>query len=392
MSQSIRVVHVVTRLNIGGVAIHVANLASGLSRCAFETVIVAGALGEGEGDMSDLPQLRSIKTVALPELGRQIKWTDDIIAFRRLLQILRKYRPHIVHTHTAKAGTLGRLAAYLCGVPAVFHTYHGHVFHGYFSANQTKLVLWVERLLARLTHQLIAISPAQLHELSEMYRIAPATKFTTIPLGVDLSELLSLPSPNAISPKRTSYRIGIVGRLVPIKNHTLFLEMAQRLLVRRKDVEFMIYGGGELESLLRARTIKLDIADHVRFCGWQRNLPQLYASLDLLVVTSKNEGTPMSVLEAMAAAKPVVATRVGGVPDLIRHGWNGMLAEPENADQLAQLVSDLLDDSRLAALLGKNGREFVKQQFTIQRMVDAVAPLYEEALRGSNDASARNIA
>ena len=387
MNQPIKVVFIVTRLNIGGVAIHVANLASGLRKFSFEVVIVAGTLSEGEGDMSDLPQLNSVEVISLPELGRQIKWTDDIIAFRRLWQILSEQRPHIVHTHTAKAGTLGRLAACLCGIPAVFHTYHGHVFHGYFSAPRTKLVLWVERLLARLTNRLIAISPEQLHELSEKYKIAPATKFCMIPLGVDLSGLLNLPANDATSSKRTSHRIGIVGRLVPIKNHALFLEMAQRLLARRKDVEFMIYGGGELETWLRTRVIKLGIADHIRFYGWQRDIQQLYSSLDLLVVTSKNEGTPMSVIEAMAAAKPVVATRVGGVPDLIRHGWNGMLAEPGDADQLAKLVIDLLDDSQLAKRLARNGREFVAQQFTIQCMIDTIVPLYEEALCG-----VRNIA
>ena len=387
MNQPIKVVFIVTRLNIGGVAIHVANLASGLRKFSFEVVIVAGTLSEGEGDMSDLPQLNSVEVISLPELGRQIKWTDDIIAFRRLWQILSEQRPHIVHTHTAKAGTLGRLAACLCGIPAVFHTYHGHVFHGYFSAPRTKLVLWVERLLARLTNRLIAISPEQLHELSEKYKIAPATKFCMIPLGVDLSGLLNLPANDATSSKRVSHRIGIVGRLVPIKNHALFLEMAQRLLARRKDVEFMIYGGGELETWLRTRVVKLGIADHIRFYGWQRDIQQLYSSLDLLVVTSKNEGTPMSVIEAMAAAKPVVATRVGGVPDLIRHGWNGMLAEPGDADQLAKLVIDLLDDSQLAKRLARNGREFVAQQFTIQCMIDTIVPLYEEALCG-----VRNIA
>jgi glycosyltransferase involved in cell wall biosynthesis len=328
-----RVVRIIARLNVGGPAIHAVLASSGMG-ADYPTLLVTGHCGPAEGDMAYLAAEHGVEPVVIPELGRAVSPFDDLRAFVKLVALLRRERPDIVHTHTAKAGTLGRLAAILCGVPVRVHTFHGHVFAGYFPPWQTQLFLAVERLLGRFTHRIVTLSDGLRRELVERYHIAPWDTVAVIPLGLDLQPMAACAARRGelrreLGVGKSARLVGIVGRLVPIKNHDLFLD-AFAALPRRgaRAVHGVVVGGGELEARLRQRVRALGLADRVHFLGWRRDLAPVYADLDVAVLTSRNEGTPVALIEAMAAGVPVVATAVGGAPDLLDHGEQGELVPP----------------------------------------------------------------
>lgn len=385
MAEPVKLVTIITRLNVGGPALMVIGLTRRLRQYGYLPLLVTGEVGPDEADMQYVAREYGVMTVHIPELGRRIKWNDDFIAFWKLTSVLRRTRPAIVHTHTAKAGTLGRLAAFFCRVPVIVHTYHGHVFHGYFSSWQTQLVISVERWLARLSDKIIAISQSQQREIAERYRIAPANKIATVPIGFDLEQYLSLDGSvgglrRELGLAGETPLVGIVGRLVPIKNHTLFLQSAAKICQRNSQVHFVIVGGGELEKELRGQAERLQISSRVHFLGWRQDLEEIYASLDVMVLCSINEGTPVVVIEAMAAGKPVVATSVGGLPDLIVDGQSGYLVPPGDAQGLAEGILPLLQDRDKALAFGQRGRESVRQRFTSARLAAEMDRLYRSLL------------
>ena len=343
-----RVVRVIARLNVGGPAIHAVLASSGIGT-DFPTLLVTGLPGPAEGDMAYLAAEHGVRPFVIPELGRELSPLDDLRALVKLIALLRREKPDIVHTHTAKAGTLGRIAAILCGVPVRVHTFHGHVFAGYFPPWQTRAFLAIERLLGRFTQRIVTLSDGLRRELVERYRIAPWDAVAVIPLGLDLAPIA------ACATRRGELRrelgvgpaarlVGIVGRLVPVKNHDLFLDACVRLQRRGKaDVHGVVVGGGELEASLRRRARALGLAERVHFLGWRRDLAPVYADLDVAVLTSRNEGTPVALIEAMAAGVPVVATAVGGAPDLLGHGAKGELVPPPfSPDDLAAAIARAL--------------------------------------------------
>jgi glycosyltransferase involved in cell wall biosynthesis len=365
-----KIVRIIARLNIGGPARNAVILSG-----ARETVLVCGEPGAGEGDMMYLAREKGIRPVVVPELGRELSFWDDWKAFWKIYKIIRKERPDIVHTHTAKAGALGRLAGILCGCKLV-HTFHGHVFRGYFGWVKSLVFLWAEKILALFTDRIITVSEALKKELVEEYRVAPQKKVQVIELGFELEELLDLPVKEA----GAVVNIGIVGRLVPIKNHRMLLKIASAVSRPRNDnkIKLIVIGDGELKKDLERYAEELGIKDKVEFRGWVKDLKEIYSELDIVTLTSLNEGTPVSIIEAMAAARPIVATDVGGVRDIIEDGKSGYLVVSGDEEKFAEKLLDLIKYPEKRKRFGQYGRGSVKDRFSKDRLIKDTEELYRE--------------
>lgn len=378
----IGVLRVIARLNVGGPAIHATLLTDRVNPARFVTTLVAGSEEAGEANYLELHG-RSMPVLILPDLGREIRPLSDVRTVWRLMQIIRRERPHIVHTHTAKAGALGRLAAILCGVPIVVHTYHGHVLRGYFSPAKTAVYRAIERLLALGTDRLLTVTDRVGQELQALGVGRPA-QYRTLPLGFDLSPLL------VAERRRGELRaelqvgdaplVGIVARLVPIKAHEVFLAMAVRVRQAYPTAVFLIVGDGELRAALEQRAGELGLTGAVRFLGWRADIDRLYADIDVVALTSRNEGSPVALIEAMAAGAPVVSTEVGGVADVVQHGVTGLLAPMDDDAGLARHVVTLLGDRALGQRMGQQGRATVATTYGADRLVADIEGLYEELL------------
>ena len=375
----------IARLNIGGPALHATLLTERLAPDRFDSILVTGTEAPGEGNYLTLQGKPLDRLVVIPALGREIRGLADVSALRRLVGLMRAVRPHIVHSHTAKAGTLARLAARLSGVPVVVHTYHGHVFHGYFSAGRTRLFLAIERALARRTDCLLTVSETVRRELLG-FGIGSPEGMRVMPLGLDLDRFVgceagrgALRAELALPPDTPL--VGIVARLVPIKAHEVFLEAAAKLVRRVQGISFVVVGDGERRAALEAEVRRLGLGGRVHFLGWRRDLDRIYADLDVVALTSRNEGSPVSLIEAMAAGRPVVATRVGGVPDLIEDGITGVLVTPGEAGAVADAIGALLADRDRASAIGEAGRKHVVPVFGAERLLADMDQLYTELLR-----------
>jgi len=380
----VRVLRVIARLNIGGPALQATLLTERLDRSRYDSLLVTGREDAAEGNYLALYGKTLEATVVLPALGRTIDPVRDPIVIAQLVSIMRRVRPHVVHTHTAKAGTLGRLAAWFCRVPVIVHTYHGHVLRGYFSPAKTRLFVAIERWLGRHTHRLLAVSARVRREVLDL-GIGHPDGFDVVPLGLDLDRFLGAEAQQGELRRELSFTgpellVGIVARLAPIKAHEIFL-MAAALLSRRIPASrFIVVGDGERRAQLEALAGELGIADRVRFLGWRRDLERVYADLDVAVLTSRNEGSPVSLIEAMAAGRPVIATRVGGVPDLVEDGLNGMLAEADDVEGVARAIESVLMAPDRGLAMGAAGRKRVYPAFGAQRLIDDIDRLYSNLL------------
>lgn len=388
-----KVIRVIARLNVGGPAQNTIHLTAGLAD-RYPTILVAGQVSDGEADMGGLADEHGVMVHTVPELGRDIRPWDDLVAFVRLYRLFRRERPSIVHTHTAKAGTIGRLAAVAARVPVRIHTFHGHVFEGYFSRGTTRLVIVLERFLARLTTRIVAVSDRQAADLADRFGICARELIRVVPLGLDLdrfrpgrTEYLAPELPREIGAGSEPV-ISIVGRLVPIKNHDLFLDTAALLVAGGRRCHFAIVGGGPEEERLRARAAALGLEERVHFLGWRTDLERIYAGSDLVVLTSRNEGTPVCLIEAMAAGRATIATEVGGVADVLEGGRLGRLVRPSDPEALAEAVCALLDDPARRAELGRRGAESAPSRFGIPRLLRDVTDLYDELSPAAEHAAA----
>lgn len=383
-----RILSLIARLNVGGPARHVAVLDEGLKARGHTTLLGFGPVREGEGSLESL--VEGLSVCRISELGRRIHPYDDLVAFLRIVWLMYRYRPDLLHTHTAKAGALGRLAAMVYNLTAlgrphvsVVHTFHGHVFEGYFGPVGDRAVRRAERMLARLTDRIIAISPLQRRDLVERFGIAGPSQVVVIPLGLDLDSLLAVTSSTPSLRSRlgipeAAVVVGFVGRLVPVKDPFTLIDAFSRVIAAVPSAVLVVAGEGPLETELRQAVHSRGLDAHVRFAGWQLNLPSLYATCDIVVLTSRNEGTPMAVIEAMAAGRPVVATAVGGVPDLIESGRNGILVAAGAAADLADGVCRLARDQALREDMGQAARHLVASRFDRRRLVDDMERLYAE--------------
>jgi glycosyltransferase involved in cell wall biosynthesis len=386
------VVRIITRLNVGGPSIQAARLTTALEPHGFATTLIHGRLGDGEGDMSYLlaPGARAIY---LDALRRPVSPLNDLRAMLRVYRELRRARPVIVHSHMAKAGLVGRTAAALYNATRgsaprarIVHTYHGHVLEGYFSAAMTRLFITLERLLARASDRIIAISPAIERELRDGFHIGRSDQYRVVPLGFDLSAFAAvddgarLPARRELEIPESAAVVTTVGRLTAIKQHRLLLDTIARAAKTAPNVLALIAGDGELRHDLEAYAVELGIADRVRFLGWRRDLATIYAATDVFLLTSRNEGTPVALIEAMASGVPGVSTDVGGVKDVITSEAVGARVRDGDCDALAAHVVQLLSDRELRRETGRRGRATVLERYGIERLVRDIDVLYRDLL------------
>ena len=404
MNRPIRILRLIARLNIGGPAIQAITLSSELPGDRYQTLLVCGSLGPGEGDMTYLAVDKWLHRFVVKELGRNISLLDDLKSLFIIRKIIKRFKPDIVHTHTAKAGTLGRLAVLSLRTPfllskkiRVYHTFHGHTFHSYFNRLKTFIFILVERFLARFTDSIIVVSEQQKKDICDTFKIADEKKVQIIRLGFDLSVYEknkpkegTLVKNNGSCKNPESLRVGIVGRLTPIKNHFMLLEAINYLRVSAKidRFKFIVVGDGELKTILMKAAEKLNVRDAISFRGWQKDMPAVYSELDAVVLTSKNEGTPVAIIEAMAASRPVVATAVGGVPDLIgsvlekkpdgfQIGERGLILPSENAKALAAALLFVLENRKELKPMIRRAQEFAVANYSQQRLLNDIKTLYE---------------
>lgn len=388
-AETTKILRVIARLNMGGPALHVAYLTAGLRERGYDTTLVAGTLGRGEDSMAFVAEGLNVDVVSIPELGREISPVRDVLATLRLAALIRRERPRILHTHTAKAGTVGRVAALLAGrarPPIVVHTFHGHVLHGYFGPLRSRFFRLLERWLAAHTTVLVAVSPQVRDDLVAL-GVAPAAKFVVVRLGIELEERVGGAQDGRAETRRylgipqDRFAVGWVGRMTAVKRTDDVLDGFLQLRERGIDATLCLVGDGPDRPHLEQRAHELGIMRDTLFLGYQEDVGPLYAAFDALVLPSGNEGTPVSVIEALAAGTPVVATRVGGVPDVIRDGEDGFLVEPGASDELAERLAELARDPSLRERLGAAGRERVLPRYAVGRLVDDVDRLYRSLLQ-----------
>lgn len=392
-----RVLRIINRLNLGGPTYNAALLTKYLAP-EFETLLVAGVKTATEESSEFIVNDLGVNFTSIPEMSREIDFRNDRIAFKKIKQLILDFKPDIVHTHSAKAGALGRLAASSLKAPVIVHTFHGHVFHSYFSPLKTKLYIQVERYLAKKSDAIIALSETQKRELGSTFRICPLDKIKVIPLGFDLSKFKE-----SMEEKRQDFRskymieddeiaIGIIGRLVPIKNHALFLESLSDVLktTSRKVRAFIIGDGEERGNLeLLVSSLGINFAGNsssekrtpLIFTSWIKNIDWAIAGLDIIAMTSLNEGTPVSLIEAQAGSKAIVSTNVGGIENIVKTGQTALLSESNDKQAFTKNLLRVIEDESLRKSMAAKGWENVGQHFHYTRLINDIRALYNTLLK-----------
>lgn len=389
-----KILRIINRFNLGGLTYNAAYLTKYLSP-SFETLLIGGKKEEDEESSLFILDKMGIKPVIIPEMRRSINPLKDKIVFTKISNIIKKFKPDIVHTHASKAGAIGRLAAIRNKVPVIVHTFHGHVFHSYFNKSKTLIFKIIERQLAARSNKIIAISNQQKYELSKIHKICPSDKIEVIPLGFELNKFQE-----NFEQKRKNFRkkyrisddeiaIGIIGRLVPVKNHELFLRALHYVKQNTdKKIRAFIIGDGILKNDLIKLTqdLSLDWTENsvpypkksfITFTSWSKNIEEIYPGLDIVALTSKNEGTPVSIIEAQASNRPVISTDVGGVRDTILENKTGIVT---SQDKFCEKLLTLINNDQLRDKLSKNGYNFVMQKFNYLNLVEKTKILYNQLL------------
>lgn len=382
-----KVLRIINRFNLGGPTYNAAYLSKYLEP-DFETLLIGGMKDESEDSSEFIVRNLGIEPLVIPEMKRALNPANDLLAYRKIKQIIKNFKPDIVHTHAAKAGVLGRRAALKLKVPVVVHTFHGHVFHSYFGKNKNLLFKMIERNLAGKSSKIIAISEKQKEELVNEHKICPAEKVCVIPLGFDLSRFRENQEE-----KRKKFRdqyglesdviaIGIVGRLVPIKNHSLFLKAIKYVIDNStKKIKGFIIGDGETRKQIEQEAMNLGLnGNKLTFTSWIREIDLAYAGLDIIALTSYNEGTPVSLIEAQAAGKPIVSTKAGGIENAVSEGITALLSNLNNNEQFAKNLLTLVEDESRRKEMEQYGWQFVEDRFHYTRLVNDMKELYHSLL------------
>jgi glycosyltransferase involved in cell wall biosynthesis len=386
--ESLRVLRLIARLNVGGPALHVSYLTRGLVERGYETTLVAGRVGATEGSMEYAAEELGVRPLFLPELQRDIAAGPDFGAVLHVRDLIRSIRPHVLHTHTAKAGAVGRMAAMIARVPdppVVVHTFHGHVLHGYFDAARTRAFREVERALARRTDALIAVSPEVRDELVAA-GIAPQSKFEVIRLGLDLDRRAdATPEQGAalraeLGVPQASHLIAWLGRMTEIKRVDDLIRAVALLVARGDDVQLALAGDGPLRTSLESLVAELGIDERTHFLGMRDNVAPIYSAADVVALTSANEGTPVTLIEALASGTATVSTDVGGVRDVVRDGESGLLVPAGDVGGIATALERLVGDDELRHRFGAYGRVDVRGKYAVDRLLDDVDQLYRRLL------------
>ena len=384
-----RIVHVIARLNVGGAALHVLQLAREQQRRGHDVLVVAGTLATGEESMEYVADELGVDVLKLPALQRELSVRADSLAIRGLREIIRARRPDVLHTHTAKAGATGRIAAVLSGdarPKAVVHTYHGHVLSGYFSRRWEHVFRLVERVLARTSGRLIAVSDEVRDELVG-FRVARANRFVVVPYGFDLpawseaDELARTRIRQQLGLSDDTFAIGWAGRLTAIKRPLDLVRTLHAVLEEGVDAVLVLVGDGELREETETLARDLGVAEQTLFAGFQQRIRDWYAAVDASLLTSRNEGTPVVAIESLAAERPVVATRAGGTATVVTEGESGYLLEIGDVDGLARRLVALARDPELRRRLGAAGAADVRARFATARMADELDEVYRRSSR-----------
>lgn len=387
--EPIRVLRVIARLNVGGPALHVSYLTRELDRRGYETTLAAGSVGEGEGSMEYVARELGVEPLTIPLLQREISPIRDTATVRSLVGLIRKLKPHILHTHTAKAGAVGRAAAVLAGVDrpkVVVHTFHGHVLRGYFPPPLTEVFRQLERRFAQVSDALIAVSPEVKKDLVGL-GVAPPGKISVIRLGLDLDGRIRAGADEGAAVRarfwipEDRFLIGWLGRMTGIKRVDDLLAAFHELRRRGVDADLMLVGDGPLRSELQQRAAMLGIEDCCHFAGFSEQVAPFLAAFDTVALTSANEGTPVTLIEALAAERPVVSTDVGGVSDVVQHGTSGFLVPAGGVTETADALERLARSPELGRDFGRAGRAHVLPRYSIPRLVDDVDTLYRTLLQ-----------
>lgn len=383
-------------MNVGGPAIQTVNLTHRLQSLGYETVLLRGTEGMHEGSMDYLAEALGVRPVLVPGLRRSLG-LHDLRALWEIMRWMRRWRPAVLHTHTAKAGALGRLAALLspgARPRVIVHTFHGHVFEGEFSPRLSRFFAGLERLLARGATRIVAVSDEVRAELVEL-RVAPPEKIEVVRLGFDLAPFVLVEDERRQVRASTRERLGIpadarvvtlVARVVKVKRVDRFIAMAELLAASRPDVWFLIAGDGDQRAELQRSEAAVALRARLVWTGFDRDIAAIAAASDLVALTSDNEGTPVCLIEAQAASRPVVATRVGGVATVVLDGQSGRVVE-KDADALAAAVGELIDDPERSAAFGERGRAHALSSFSIERLVSDIHDLYSRLLAETGDAA-----
>lgn len=391
-----RVLRIINRLNLGGPTFNAAYLSKYLAP-EFETLLVSGMKDEAEESSEFIVKNLDLHPVYMPEMYRELNPFRDYKSYYKLRKIIDEFKPDIVHTHAAKAGAVGRLAAFHSGVPVILHTFHGHVFHSYFSPAKTRLFLEIERYLAKRTTKIITLSQIQKNELVDEFKIAPASKFEIVPLGFDLRKFEEN-QPEKRAHFRTQYNIsddeiaiGIVGRLVPIKNHELFLRALKKVSLNTSQrIRAFVIGDGEERSNIEQIAVSLDLKFNntnprekniLTFTSWIKDIDISNAGMDIIALTSNNEGTPVSLIEAQASGKPIVSTNVGGIEDIVLKDETAFLSAVGNVDAFAQNLLKIVENDTLRIQMSAKGSDLVRSKFSYTRLCKDMGLLYNSLLQ-----------
>lgn len=392
-----KILRILNRLIIGGPSLNACYLSKYLAP-KYETLLVIGGKDDHEQDAYHLTDGLGLQPHIVPSMKRAISIRDDRKAYQKVKQLIKEFKPDIVHTHAAKSGAIGRLAAAACNVPVIVHTFHGHVFHSYFSPLKTKAFIEIERYLAKKSSGIIAISDLQKQELGAQFNICPLEKIKVIPLGFDLDKFQE----NKTF-KRAAYReklglepdeiaIGIIGRIVPVKNHSLFVKAIAHILKHntQQKLRFIVVGDGDRRAQMEAELAQeqIDYAYYpenknkatVICTSWETEMDKVLAGLDIVCLCSHNEGTPVSLIEAQAAGKALVSTNVGGVADIVLDGKSGFITAPNEAAPFAEALLKLIQSENLRNAFGIEGQQHVKEKFSYQRLVNDMDQYYEQLL------------
>jgi len=392
MKSKKKILRIINRFNLGGPTYNAGLLTKYLSD-EYETLLVGGNHEESEGSSMHIIEQLGLDPVIIPEMQRSISPKNDRVAYNKIQKIIQDFKPDIVHTHASKAGALGRRAAFNAKTPQIYHTFHGHVFHSYFGSLKTNLYKNIERRLAKKSTNIIAISELQKRELSEIHRICPAEKIKVIPLGFDL-----VPFYTNTEAKRKEFRskwkikenevaIGIVGRIVPIKDHVFFIHVIEKVIKKTsKNIRVFIVGDGEEKVNIQAliTTKKLSFSSNstpalFQFTSWIKNVDEVNAGMDIICLTSRNEGTPVSLIEAQASGNPIVSTNVGGIENVISVNETGYLSEIGDLEQFSNNLLKLIENEDIRNDLSEKGIQR-SSQYSFENLISNTKELYKIAL------------
>ena len=391
-----KVLRIINRFNLGGPTYNVSYLTEYMAP-DYETLLVGGMNDKSEACSDYIIQKLGIHAIKISEMIRSINGYNDMVAYEKIKNIIKRYKPDIVHTHASKAGVLGRQAAISCGVPVIVHTFHGHIFNSYFNKYVTATFKRIEQYYAKRSSAIVAISDIQKYELSEVYKIAPPEKFRVIPLGFDLNRFQENKAM-----KRDAFRkqydiaddeiaVSIVGRLVPVKNHRMFIDAIRDVKSKtNRKVRGVIVGDGDLRNgLLEYASLhgltsstpehKVPNSDLI-FTSWIKDADYVFAGSEISALTSLNEGTPVSIIESQAANVPVVSTIVGGIRDVVIEGKTALLSPTQNVEAFSENLLSLIENDEMRKQMSEDGWIFVRDKFHYTRLVNDMKNLYDELL------------